>query len=111
MPKHLSTPGRFLARVATLLVLVHLGACAGSPYVDSRREAGKKIMVGSSNEEVVAICYKGGTPGPDVVKLAESVCAETGRKPVYASRARMTCNLLAPTKVFYKCVAPTSPAG
>jgi hypothetical protein len=77
--------------------------------VDSRREAGKKIMVGPSNADVVAICYKGGTPGPDVVKLAESVCHETGRTPQYVSHNRFTCNLLAPSRAYFRCVAPPPP--
>ena len=89
-----------------------LGACAGSPYVDTRREAGKTIMIGASNADVVAICYKGGTPEPDVVKLAESVCRETGRTAQYVSHNRFTCNLLAPSRAYFRCMAPAAtPSG
>jgi hypothetical protein len=84
-----------------------LASCAGNPYVDSRREAGKRISVGTSNPSVVAICYGGGDPPPaDVVKLAESECAKTGRVAQYQSRVRIACNLLKPSRAYFKCVKP-----
>ena len=121
MPRYLPIPGptsgRALARVAALLAILSLGgllgACTGVPYVDSRREAGKRIMVGSSNADVIAICYKGGEPGPDVIKLAESACGETGRRPQYTGHNRIICNLQTPSRAYYRCVAPipAPPAG
>jgi len=94
-----------------LLAVAMLASCAESPYVDSRREAGKRISVGTSNLNVVAICYGGGEPPPaDVVKLAESECGKTGHVAQYQSRARIACNLLAPSRAYFRCVKPAAPA-
>lgn len=107
MPGHRPTVRRITARVAALLAVgVCLSACVGKPYVDSRREAGKKIMVGASNADVVSICYKGGDPQPNVIKLAEDACKQTGRVPHYVSRTRLSCNILTPTRAYFRCVAP-----
>jgi hypothetical protein len=110
MPADRPTVRRITARVVALLAVAAvgacLGACTGSPYVDSRREAGKKIMVGSSNADVVAICYKGGDPQPDVIKLAEDACKQTDRVPQYVSHTRLSCNWLTPSRAFFRCVAP-----
>jgi hypothetical protein len=118
MPGDRPTVWRISARVAALLTVAFLGAglsaCVGSPYVDSRREAGKKIMVGASNADVVAICYKGGEPQPNVRKLAEDACKESGRVPHYVSHTRYSCNWLTPSRAFFRCVAPeteTPPKG
>jgi hypothetical protein len=117
MPKHRPTAGHALARVAALLALVSLGVslagCARSPYIDSRREAGKTINIGASNADVIAICYKGGEPQPDVVKLAESACSATKRVPQYAGHNRFICNITTPSRAYFRCVAPTPapPAG
>jgi len=109
MTEETLTLRRALPRVALCLLAVLLGACGSTPYVDARREAGKRISVGFSNADVVAICYGGGTPGPDVLKLAESTCAETGRTPQYVSRTRFACNLLTPSRIFFRCVKPGEP--
>ena len=91
--------------IGLLLVLTaFLGGCAGQPYVDVRREAGKSIMVGPSNEDVVAICHAGRNPPPDAVKLAESECAKTGRVPRLETRTRLTCALRTPTRSYFRCV-------
>ena len=97
--------------LSALLALTTLVGCAGSPYVDSRREAGKRISVGTSNPSVVTICYGGGEPPPaDVVKLAESECGKNGLTAQYQSRVRIACNLLTPSRAYFKCVKPATPA-
>jgi hypothetical protein len=90
-----------------IALFVTLGGCASAPFVDSRREAGRQIMVGPSNEDVVAICHGGGEPPPDAVQLAQAACAKTERVPRLEQRVRFACTLLAPTRTFFRCV----PAG
>ncbi|TAK98668.1 MAG: hypothetical protein EPO08_18605 [Rhodospirillaceae bacterium] len=111
MPRPKPAARRAFPRIGVLLAVVALTGCAGTPYVDSRREAGKVINVGPSTADMVAICYGGGEPPPAVIKLAESKCAETGRVPKYERRDRFACNLFDPTRAFFRCVAPpTAPA-
>jgi hypothetical protein len=106
MPRRALRIGAVLAGLTTAMLLA---GCAGSPYVDSRREAGKRINVGTSNASVVAICYGGGEPPPaDVVKMAESECAKTGLVAQYQSRVRIACNLLAPSRAYFRCVKPAA---
>ena len=96
-------------RLAIGLTLVFLaGACSTAPYVDGRREAGKRITVGPSNADVVAVCY-GGDSGPsaEALKLAESECAKTDRVPKLESRTQFACALFAPTRAYFRCVAPS----
>jgi hypothetical protein len=82
-----------------------LAACA-APYVDSRREAGQLTPVGTSNPNRVAICYsKTDTSAEEIVKLAESECAKTGRVPKLDHEDRWTCTMVAPRRIFYSCVA------
>jgi len=88
--------------VATALLL---GACGGSPYVDSRREAGQTEPVGPSTLNRVSICYsKTATSEAEALKLAESECAKTGRVPRLDGEERWTCTMVAPRRVFYSCV-------
>jgi len=98
--------------LTAFLVLAALSGCGiAKPYVDSRREAGKHTLVGQSNPDRIAICYRGGNPPPpDVVKLADSACAETGRVAKFESKSRFACNLLTPTRGFFRCMAPPKPA-
>jgi hypothetical protein len=92
-------------RIGILLALALLTACS-SAYIDSRREAGKRIRVGPSNADVVAICTGSGASSPEVMKLATEKCAETKRVPKYETKRHLACNLSAPTRVFYRCVTP-----
>lgn len=86
--------------------LFMLAACGTPPYVDSRREAGQIEPVGTSNLNRVAICYsKTDTSAAEVLKLAESECAKTGRIPKLDHEERWTCTMVAPRRVFYSCVA------
>ncbi len=90
---------------AIALTLV-LGACAGAPYVDSRREAGQREPVGASTPDTVAICYSSQSATPEeIYKLAESECAKTGRTPELTDQTDWSCTLFAPTRIFYRCVA------
>ena len=92
---------------ALVLTALALAACTGAPFVDARREAGKQITVGPSNEDVVAICHAGSDPPPAALKLAESECAKTGRAPRYEQGARVTCTLATPTRSYFRCVTPS----
>ena len=83
-----------------------LGACAGTPYVDSRREAGQKEPVGTSSPDMVAICYSGYATSPEqLMKLAESECVKTARVPQFSHEDKWACTMTAPTRAFYRCVA------
>ena len=86
-----------------LAALLVLQGCAGAPYVDGRREAGKKITVGPSNADVVAICHAGVEAPPAAVTLAESECAKTGHKAQFTQRVRFACSIKAPTRSFFRC--------
>lgn len=88
------------------VAVLQLGACGTEVYVDSRREAGQKEPVGTSNPNLVAICYsKSATTTAEVLKLAESECAKTGRVPQFHHEDRWTCTMTAPRRIFYSCVA------
>ena len=94
-----------LARTAAVLALL-LGSCGTAPYVDSRREAGQRVPVGTSTPDMVAICYSSHSATPEQIHaLAESECAKTGRIPERADQAQWSCTLFAPTRIFYRCVA------
>ncbi len=100
---------RRLCVTGLLALTVLTGGCAGQPYVDTRREAGRSINIGPSNEETVAICHAGVTAPPEAVKLAESECAKTGRVPHYEERTRFTCALKTPTRSYFRCVPKDAP--
>ena len=86
--------------------LVILQGCAGAAYIDGRREAGKRITVGPSNADVVAVCHSGTEPSREALKLAESECAKTGRTAQAESRVRFACSVQAPTRSFFRCMGP-----
>jgi hypothetical protein len=103
-------PGDFrrkLRAVAGLLaVATAIGACAATPYVDSRREAGQKEPVGSSTPDLVAVCYSSyGSDRDAAQKTAESECAKTGRQAAFDHENTWACTLTASTRAFYRCVA------
>ncbi len=94
------------AWVALATTTLLLGGCSSGAYIDSRREAGQLAPVGTSTPDVVAICYsKTKNAAADVLKLAESECAKTGRVPQRAREDRWSCTMIAPRRVFYSCVA------
>lgn len=87
------------------LTLGLLAACA-SPYVDSRREAGQKQLVGASTPDMVAICFAPAkTPRSQVLAMAQPLCAKTGRTAVFDHEDPWSCTLLTPTRGFYRCTA------
>ena len=91
--------------LALALAALLISACGTPAYVDSRREAGQKAPVGPSTPDLVAICSSSsGSAATDVIKLAESECAKTDRIPELQREERWTCTMLAPRRVFYRCV-------
>ena len=89
-----------------LTAAVCLQGCAGAAYVDGRREAGKRITVGPSNEDVVAVCHSGSEPSAAAQKLADSECAKTGRTAQAESKVKYACSVRAPTRSFFRCLGP-----
>ena len=82
-----------------------LAACGTGAYVDSRREAGQKNPVGTSTPDKVAICYSNAAgAGEQLMKMAESECAKTGRVPVRDHEDRWSCTMLTPRRIFFRCV-------
>ncbi len=98
---------RSLPALALILAaLVALQGCAGAAYVDGRREAGKRITVGASNEDVVAICHSGSGPSAEAQKMADSECGKTGRTAQAETRVRFACSVQAPTRSYFRCLGP-----
>jgi hypothetical protein len=84
-----------------------LSSCGMKPFVDGRREAGQKNTVGPSTPDRVAVCYssQGSTPA-EILALAKEECAKTNRTPVFDGQDQFQCALFAPTRAYFKCVAP-----
>ncbi|MBB4284450.1 hypothetical protein [Roseospira goensis] len=90
------------------LTLPLLAAC-GAPFVDSRREAGSREMVGPSTLDRPVICYARGETTPEQVRaLAAEVCAETGRVPRFDGEDLLRCRLMQPWRARFTCVPPGS---
>ncbi len=90
---------------AWMAVVLLVGGCGSAPYVDSRREAGQMAPVGPSTPDLVAICYSSTAAATaEVMKLAESECAKTGRAAQLDHEDRWACTMLAPRRTFYRCV-------
>lgn len=89
---------------ACLCVL--LSACTSvKPFVDSRREAGQRDMVGQSTTDVVAVCYnKFFSDKSQTYDLAEADCQKSRRHAIYESYSSFSCSLIAPNTAFYRCV-------
>ena len=103
---------RSLPALALILAaLVALQGCAGAAYVDGRREAGKRITVGTSNEDVVAICHSGSGPSAEAQTLADSECGKTGRTAQAETRVRFACSVQAPTRSYFRCLGPRNDPG
>ncbi len=96
---------KIAAGLALLAVLPLLGSCTGTAYVDTRREAGQKEPIGPSTPDMAAICYsKTGTGQATAAKMAESECAKTSRVPQLDHEDRWGCTMVAPRRIFYRCV-------
>ena len=95
--------------LATFVAVSSLYGCAAEPFVDGRREAGSTRAVGPSGVSRVAICYNGRSTTPEAVwQLAESECAKTDRVPRYERQEGFACSIANPTRIFFRCVAPSS---
>lgn len=98
----------FLIIVMLVGAALLVSAC-GRPFVDSRREAGRAVPVGVSNPDRPVVCYaKGETSPGEVLALAATVCAETGRVPRFDREDHLQCRLMQPWRAFFTCVAPGS---
>jgi hypothetical protein len=101
-----NTPAKGAAWIFVAVVALELSACGGAPYVDSRREAGQTATVGASRPDRVAICYSSQSTTPrEVLKLADSECANTGRAAQFSHQDQAACNFATPTRAFFSCVA------
>ncbi|MBL8628644.1 MAG: hypothetical protein JNM81_03380 [Rhodospirillaceae bacterium] len=77
------------------------------PFIDGRREAGQTTPIGPSTPDRVAVCYSSQSATPaEVTALAKTECAKTNRAPVFDGQDQFRCALFAPTRAFFKCVAP-----
>ncbi len=98
----------FLIIVMLVGAALLLSGC-GRPFVDSRREAGRAANVGVSNADRPVICYaKGETSPSEVLALAATVCADTGRVPRFDREDHLKCRLMQPWRAFFTCVSPGS---
>jgi hypothetical protein len=94
----------FALVLCTIALLV--AGCGTTAYVDSRREAGQTAPVGTSTLDMVAICYsKSPATTAAALKLAESECAKTDRRAQFHHEERWACAMVAPRRIFYRCVA------
>jgi len=92
--------------IGVLILSLGLSAC-GTPFVDSRREAGSTRTVGASSPDNPVICYAKGETTPDQVRaMAAEVCATTGRIAVFESEDVGNCRLMQPWRAFFECVEP-----
>lgn len=92
-------------RVVMVLALSGLvSACAGDPWVDSRREAGQVDPVGKSTTDRPAICFApSATTAEEVAAMAQQVCDRTGRRAVYLRTLRWQCRLTTPHRAIFAC--------
>ena len=91
--------------LTALALMAGLAGCAGQPYVDSRREAGQTVPVGTSTPDRVAICYSSRSTTPQaIMRMANEECAKTGRTAQFDGQDPMVCALQAPTRAYFRCV-------
>ena len=94
------------AVLAAVLAMTGALVSCGTPYLDSRREAGQKNLVGASTPDMVAICFAPSkTPRDQVLAMAQPECAKTGRVASYDHEDPWSCTLQTPTRAFYRCSA------
>jgi hypothetical protein len=88
-----------------LAVAVLLTACGGDPWVDSRREAGSLKTVGDSQPNRPAICYSGDIAdvGPQLLAMANQVCAKSGTHARYLGSTSWQCRILTPHRAYFAC--------
>ncbi|SDD70765.1 hypothetical protein [Rhodospira trueperi] len=92
--------------IGAVILSLGLSAC-GTPFVDSRREAGSTGTVGASSANRPVICYAKGETTPDQIRaMAAEVCAETGRFAVFEREDLGNCRLMQPWRAFFRCEKP-----
>lgn len=75
-----------------------------TPFIDSRREAGKIGNVGQSRPNRIAICYNGFFTEPEELqKIADEACAATNHKAVRSADAYFNCAFFLPSTAFFDC--------
>ena len=96
---------------SAVLLLLLVAACSLSePFVDRRREAGKKgdeLYVGTSKTDAPVICYNGWvTDFSAVQKMADDECVKnnTGTAAVLDNEERFSCRIMTPTYAKFQCV-------
>lgn len=94
---------RYSQRAVLMGAVLMLAACAGEPWVDTRREAGSTEPVGESTPDRVAICHAGSTDRAILQGMAARECAKTGRTPHYVGTSRLQCRLVTPHRSFFDC--------
>ena len=86
-------------------LMMSVAGCGGTPYIDSRREAGQTTPVGMSTPDRVAICYSSrSTSREALLRMADAECAKTGRAARYESQDGFACVMFAPTRAYFRCV-------
>ncbi len=75
-----------------------------TPFVDTRREAGRIGNIGQSRPDRIAICYNGLMTKPEELqKIADEACANTKRQAVYSKTTSFNCTLFWPSTAFFDC--------
>jgi len=92
--------------LSVIPLLALLVAC-GTPFVDSRREAGKPYNVGASSPNAPVVCYaKSETSPEEVAAMANAVCAESERVARFDSETVLSCRMMQPWRAQFTCVDP-----
>ena len=91
----------------SLLVLcsgLFLSACSQfEPFIDSRREAGQVVLVGSSTRNKPVVCYGLIGNQSDFDNLAERECAKENKKALFEKVETFSCKIFTPQKAIYRC--------
>lgn len=103
----LQARGRVAFAAGLVMLAAGLAACSGPAYVDMRREAGQPQTVGAASLNTPVICYSVRETSPqEVLAMAQEVCAQTDRVPLYRSSDWLTCTLRQPRRAVFQCVEP-----
>ncbi|MBO7244586.1 MAG: hypothetical protein J6V53_04835 [Alphaproteobacteria bacterium] len=85
--------------------LLFVTACAQfDPFVDARREAGQKEMIGSSKPNAPVVCSGLFTDQSERQALADAECKKVGKKAVSQQISSFECKLFLPVKERFVCV-------
>ena len=97
--------------IFSIVILCMLTACSlFEPFVDRRRNAGEsdmnRLYVGRSTPDEPAVCTNGlWTTDEKVKQLADAECEKhhPGSHATFTHKTHLTCRLLLPTHVYFKC--------